>query len=100
MAAFAIKYPKELAFVELHHHASYLDPECLAIEQQVFDLGVLILTEAQSIQALRNVPAGILLEFAQGAFVGVFRAGIEGRLPLTLETFQLAEQCAWEAVRA
>jgi TetR/AcrR family transcriptional regulator, repressor of fatR-cypB operon len=100
MADFAITHPRELAFLEFHHHASYLDAESRATEQQVFDFGVQVVQAAQAAQALRPVPAPLLLEFANGAFLGVFRAGLAGRVPLTKETFMLAESCAWEAVRA
>ena len=100
MAEFAIAHPKELSFLEFHHHASYLDAESVATERQVFDFGVKVVEMAQALQALKPIPAPLLLEFANGAFLGVFRAGLAGRAPLTKETFMLAEQCAWEAVRA
>ena len=100
MAEFAVAHPKELAFLEFHHHGSYLDAESVAVERQVFDFGVGVVQLAQAAQALKQVPAPLLLEFANGAFLGVFRAGVAGRVPLTLDTFILAEQCAWEAVRA
>ncbi len=35
-----------------------------------------------------------------GAFRGVFRGAVTGRLPLTKQTFMQAELCGWEAVRA
>jgi AcrR family transcriptional regulator len=100
MADFAVAHPKELAFLEFHHHASYLDAESVATEQQLFGFGVMVVEQAQAAQALKQVPAALLLEFANGAFLGVFRAGVAGRVPLTRETFMIAEQCAWEAVRA
>ena len=100
MAEFAIDHPKELAFLEFHHHASYLDDEARAAENRVFEFGVGVVQLAQTAQSLKPAPAALLLEFANGAFLGVFRAALAGRLPLTRETFALAEPCAWEAVRA
>lgn len=100
MADFALAHPKELAFLEFHHHASYLDAESVASERQIFDFGVHVVQQAQAAQGLKDVPAPLLLEFANGAFLGVFRAGLAGRVPLNKETFMLAERCAWEAVRA
>jgi len=100
MAEFAIKYPKELTFLEFHHHGSYLDAESVATERQVFDFGVGVVMQAQAAQGLKDIPAALLLELCNGAFLGVFRAGVAGRVPLTKETFMLAERCAWEAVRA
>jgi AcrR family transcriptional regulator len=100
MADFAIAHPKELTFLEFHHHSSYLDAESKATEQRVFEFGVQVVQMAQAAQALKPLPPALLMEFANGAFLGVFRAGIAGRVPLTKETFMQAEQCAWEAVRA
>ena len=38
LAEFAQKYPKGFAFLELHHHGSYLDDESRAIEARILDL--------------------------------------------------------------
>ena len=40
------------------------------------------------------------MELSNGAFLGVFRAGVEGRLELTKGMYMVAEQCCWEAIRA
>ena len=101
MAEFALKHPKEIAFLEFHHHASYLNAESRATSSsRIFDFGVGVVQAAQEAQMLKSVPAPLLMELANGAFLGVFRAGLAGRVPLTKETFMLAEGCAWEAVRA
>ena len=100
MADFAIAHPKEFAFIELHQHGSYLDAESRAIEHQTVDFGVQMVLRAQENQALKAIAPTLLMEFAIGAFTGGFRAALGGRLPLTRETFLLAEQCGWEAVRA
>lgn len=100
MSEFACKHPKEFAFLELHHHASYLDAESRGMENQILDFGVAMVLGAQAAQALKPLPAALLMEFAMGAFIGVFRGGLEGRLPLTRETLMAAEQCGWEAIRS
>ncbi len=100
MAEFALAHPKELAFLELHHHGSYLDAESKRIENQVVDFGVEMVRRAQSEQAIKPLPAALLVELVNGAFLGVFRAALEGRLPLSKATLMDAERCCWEAVRA
>ena len=55
---------------------------------------------AQEAQAVKKVDPVLLMDLVNGAFLGVFRAGIEGRLKLTKELFMVAEQCCWEAIRA
>jgi hypothetical protein len=49
---------------------------------------------------LKPLAPALLLEFSNGGFIGVFRAGMAGLVPLTLETFSAAERCGWEAIRA
>ncbi|HEY5240492.1 MAG TPA: TetR/AcrR family transcriptional regulator [Polyangiaceae bacterium] len=100
MADFALSHPKELAFLELHHHGSYLDDESRRIENQTLDFGIEMVKRAQSDEALKPLPASLLVELSNGAFLGVFRAGLEGRIPLTKATLMDAERCCWEAVRA
>jgi AcrR family transcriptional regulator len=100
MADFAIAHPKAFAFIELHQHGTYLDETSKAIEHSTVDFGVQMVIRAQQAQALKPLAPALLMEFAIGAFHGVFRGAMNGSLPLTKETFMLAEQCGWEAVRA
>ncbi len=100
MAEFAVEHPNELAFLELHHHSSYLDDDSRALENGVLDFGVAMVRRAQQAEALKPLSPTLLMELAMGAFLGVFRAGLEGRVPLDLETLMEAERCCWEAVRA
>jgi TetR/AcrR family transcriptional regulator, repressor of fatR-cypB operon len=100
MADFAVAHPKELAFLELHHHGSYLDDESRRIENQTIDFGVEMVKRAQAQQAIKPLDPALLVELANGAFLGVFRAMREGKLPLTRALLMDAERCCWEAVRA
>jgi|HubBroStandDraft_2_1064218.scaffolds.fasta_scaffold620564_1 AcrR family transcriptional regulator len=100
MADFAVTHPREFAFLELHHHSSYLDAESVAIENRIVEFGTQVIEAAQQAQVLKTLPPALLMEFVNGAFIGVFRAGLAGKIPLTLETFLSAEGCGWEAIRA
>jgi hypothetical protein len=55
---------------------------------------------AQKAQAVKKADPVLLIELVLGAFLGVFRAGVEGRLKLTKPLFMTCEQCCWEAIRA
>lgn len=100
MADFALGHPRELSFLELHHHSSYLDQESLAIEHGIIEFGVGMVRRAQVAQAIKKADPLLLMELINGAFLGIFRASVEGRLKLTKEMFMVAEQCCWEAIRA
>lgn len=100
MADFALRHPRELSFLELHHHGSYLDESSLAIEHRIIEFGVIMVRRAQEAQAIKKVDPLLLMELVNGAFLGIFRAGMEKRLRLNRELFMIAEQCCWEAIRA
>ena len=83
MADFALAHPRELSFLELHHHGSYLDEQSLAIEHGIIEFGVVMVRRAQEAQAIKKADPLLLMELVNGAFLGVFRASVEGRLKLT-----------------
>jgi TetR/AcrR family transcriptional regulator, repressor of fatR-cypB operon len=61
MTTFALAHPKELAFLELHHHGSYLDEESRRIEHQILDFGIEMVRRAQAAEALKPMPPGVLM---------------------------------------
>jgi TetR/AcrR family transcriptional regulator, repressor of fatR-cypB operon len=99
MAEFALEHRREFAFLELHHHASYLNQASRAIESRVVEFATLMIERAQAAQVIRKLPPKVLMLLVNGAFIGVFKGGMEGQIPFTLETFLSAEQCCWEAIR-
>ncbi len=98
MTAFALEQPKAFAFLELHHHASYLDAESRAMDQQLktFAAGVVQLAQATGVFKPMNVT--LMLELVFGAFVGMMRAHYEGRLALDEDMLRDAEQACWDAI--
>jgi len=100
MATFAVENPKPFVFLELHHHAPYLDTESLALEQRMFELFTNVVVAAQARGELKAGPPRLLMSIVMGAFVGVIRGCLEIAAPLGDANWTLAEQCVWEAIRA
>ena len=100
MAKFASENPKPFIFMELHHHASYLDAESRAVEARMLDLFTNVVTAAQARGELKAGPPRLLMGLVMGAFVGVIRSCLEIDQPLDSADWKLAEQCVWEAIRA
>jgi AcrR family transcriptional regulator len=98
MADFAIHHRREFAFLELHHHASYLDEACRSVEHQMQVFARKMVKDAQEDGALRDIDPDVLIALANGAFIGLFRAGIEGTVPMTMATFEAAEGRVWRAL--
>jgi len=100
MAKFATENPKPFVFMELHHHASYLDAESRALEARMLDLFTNVVTAAQARGELKVGPPRLLMGIVMGAFVGVIRSCVEMDQSLESADWKLAEQCVWEAIRA
>ena len=98
MARFAIENPKSFVFLELHHHARYLDAESRAIEQRMMGLFSEFVVAAQARNELKPGPPALVMGLILGAFGGVIRCCLACDQPLEHADWQLAEQCIWEAV--
>jgi hypothetical protein len=87
-------------FLELHHHASYLDAESRAVEQRMTELFGLVVTRAQARHELKPGDPLLLMGLVMGAFIGVIRSCMDVERPPGEADWKLAEQCMWEAIRA
>ena len=98
MAKFALANPKAFAFLELHHHQAYLDKESQALDQSLKNFGVVFVSAAQKAGVVKAVPPMLLMELVFGAFNGMFRAHVEGRITLDDDAVRAAEEACWDAV--
>jgi AcrR family transcriptional regulator len=100
MTKFAIENPSSFVFLELHHHARYLDAESRAVEQRMTQLFTHVVIRAQARHELKPGDPRILMGLVMGAFIGVIRNCVDVDRPLCDADWKLAEQCMWEAIRA
>jgi TetR/AcrR family transcriptional regulator, repressor of fatR-cypB operon len=96
---FVLDHPKAFAFLELHHHSPYLDETSRGYSERLTQMASVLLRDLQAKQIIKPLPVDLLMAVIWGALVGVVRAGWEGRLDLSLHTFEMAERCSWESVR-
>ncbi len=99
LAQFALQHPQALAFMELHHHASYLDDESRALESQLNGAIIAFIAMAQTQQILKDLPAPVLNALVHGSFVGLVRESKGGAYSLTPEIIAAAEEAVWAAIR-
>ena len=100
MARFVVDNQQSFVFMELHHHARYLDAESRALEHRMLDLFANVITAAQARGELKAAPPRLLMAIVMGSFIGVVRSSIEQERAIPEVEWKLAEQCGWEAVRA
>ena len=100
MARFASANPDSFVFLELHHHARYLDAESRAVEARMLALFIHFIANAQARGELKAGAPRLFIGMVMGAFTGVIRNCVEIEQPLGEADWKLAEQCLWEAVRS
>ncbi len=99
MARFVSDRPRSVAFLELHHHAAYMDDESRQVEARVMEPILTFVQHAQTKQILKAIDPALLMAIVYGAFVGLVRSSWEKRLDLTTTALDVAESCVWEAIR-
>lgn len=100
MARFAVDNEKSFVFLELHHHARYLDAESQALEKRMMELFTNVVVSAQARGELKSGAPRLLMGMVMGAFIGVIRNCVELETKASEADWKLAEQCMWEAIRA
>ena len=96
---FGVDNPEAVQFLEAHHHASFLDEESKAIEDNIMVMARTWLEMTAHTQATKDMPAEVLALMIWGMVVAVVRGGWEGRYSVTPKLIELTESVAWEAVR-
>jgi AcrR family transcriptional regulator len=100
MASFALDNPDAFAFLELHHHGSYLDAESRAMENSLKQFGAGYIQLAQAAGVFKPMDTTLMMELIFGAFIGMMRAHYEGRIALDASSVAEAEQACWDAIAA
>ena len=100
MARFAIEHPSSFVFLELHHHARYLDAASHAVARRMTGLFGDVVAGAQARGELKPGDPRVLMGLVMGGFIGVIRGCVDDDRPLGEADWKLAEQCMWEAIRA
>ena len=100
MADFAVANPESFVFLELHHHAAYLDDESRALEQRMLQLFGAVIVSAQTRGELKSGDPKLMMGMVMGGFIGVIRGCMEWNTNLKDADWKFAERCMWEAIRA
>lgn len=100
IAEYARSHRRAFAFLELHSHADYLDEESRAVEQQILAFGLRFFEATQTKGEIKNLDPMLMIGVLFGAIVGMVKLSWEGKLELTDDRLEAAEQLCWEAIRA
>ena len=97
--AFARRHPQAFQFLELHHHAPYLDDKSREVETSVVSMANEFVAQHERAKVLRKAPDGVLAAMVWGALVGFVRAGWEKRADTGEKGEVALEDAIWSAVR-
>jgi len=98
MADFALKHRDAFAFLELHHHTTYLDGESIAVDRNLKDFAHGIVRRAQADGLLKPVDPNLLMELVFGAFNGMMAAVYDARITLTPAAIAASDEACWDMV--
>ena len=99
MAEFAKADPVSATFMQLHHHAPYLDAASRALEAHGNEVMESAVRAAIDQKVMKDLEPSLISAIVLGIFGGLLRAWSERRIALDAQTIALAEQCCWEAIR-
>lgn len=99
MSHYAKAHPRAVRFMELHHHAPYLDAASRELEERGNVLMEGSIKSAIAQEVMKDLPPIVLVSIVWGVFLGLLRSWTERRIDLDDETLRQAEQCCWEAIR-
>ncbi len=101
LARVVVEETRLFVFLELHHHASYLEPAALdAGEDLVARPIVALLRRGQQEGIIRAGDPRFLYRFLESAFLGLAKTAVGRGGPVDEELFRKAEPLVWAAVRA
>jgi AcrR family transcriptional regulator len=92
LVTFYLQHRKAFWFLEVHHHADYLDQRSCELEQRMTDFGIAFIQAAQQRRELKPISPLLLIGLVLGAFTGVVRKASEIGIPLDDEDWRDAEQ--------
>lgn len=96
---FALEHPQAFSFLEMHHHAPYIDEESCAAGAEIHDGIHAFIRRAQRSGEVRKIDADALIAMVMGAFTGLIKAS-EGGLKIGPKAIAETEACVWQMVRA
>jgi TetR/AcrR family transcriptional regulator, repressor of fatR-cypB operon len=98
MMSFARTHPKAARFMDLHHHATYLDAESRALSRAYVEIAQDFFSEAGATGAIRPIEPDLVVALMWGAATGVTKFAAQGALKFNAATATRMEEVLWRAI--
>ncbi|HVZ70198.1 MAG TPA: TetR/AcrR family transcriptional regulator [Rhizomicrobium sp.] len=98
MAGFARANPRAMRFLDLHHHASYLDAESCRAHNAYRDAAAQFVLAARKAGAIRTMNPALVVALMWGASAGLVKFAHEGVLKFDERAAGEMEEMLWRAI--
>jgi len=98
MAGFARANPRAVRFLDLHHHAAYLDAESCRAHNAYRDAAGAFVTAAKDARAIRKIDPALVVALMWGASAGLVKFAHEGVLKFDERAANEMEEMLWRAI--
>ena len=98
MMDFARTHPRAVRFMDLHHHASYLDEASRALGRDYLDVAEAFVRQARRSGAIRDLDPPLIVALMWGAAAALATFSAQGALALDEHTATAMEDALWRAI--
>ncbi|HEY0107058.1 MAG TPA: TetR/AcrR family transcriptional regulator [Rhizomicrobium sp.] len=98
MMLFARTHPRAARFMDLHHHAAYLDDESRSLSRAYIDVAQDFFAEAGASGAIRAIEPDLVIALMWGAAAGLTKFAAQGALRSDAMTASQMEEALWRAI--
>ncbi len=99
LADFAIKYPKEVQFIENYYHSPYISEEYKAISNSTLNQISSIIIDGQKQGLIKNMNIIMCCQISNGLILSVIKGFLNGKYPLNELDIQQAIESSWKAIK-
>ena len=98
MMAFTRENARAVRFMELHHHAPYLDAQSRAEGQRYAKAAQDFVSRARAEGSIRDLDPALIVALMWGAAAGLVKFASAGTLPLSADSAAAMEEALWRAI--
>ncbi|GIO62383.1 MULTISPECIES: TetR/AcrR family transcriptional regulator [Paenibacillus] len=99
IAEFALKYPKELWFLENYYHSPYISDESRNMQDPAMNEFFVIVDQGQKQGIIRDMDKMMCCQILNGIIISVIKGSLAGKYPLDEYQIQQTIEACWRAVK-
>jgi hypothetical protein len=98
LSDYALSHPEAFCFVEVHHHAPYLDEASRQIHVPMMEAFAKTCQRAREAGILRDISVEIITALTMGTLTSLVKTSTQGNFAINQEILEKTENCLWDAI--